>query len=152
MGWKPIKSVDYLVVHCAATREHQDIGAHEIRQWHLEKGWFDIGYHYVIRRNGDIETGRPEDQPGAHARGFNHLSLGICLVGGVATDGKTPENNFTAEQFASLAQLLRGLTHKYPQAMVLGHRDFPNVNKGCPSFDAPEWWAGESNEPENSST
>lgn len=116
-----------------------DIGAEEIRRWHLRRGWFDIGYHYVIRRNGKIEKGREDDVPGAHARGFNHLSLGICLVGGVAEDKKTPENNFTPEQFDSLASLLTGLKFDYPDAEIVGHRDLPNVTKACPSFDVKEW-------------
>lgn len=140
MSYKPIRSVDYLVVHCAATKSTMDIGATEIRRWHKERGWFDIGYHYVIRRDGDVEKGRPDDQPGAHARGFNHNSLGICLVGGVGKDGKTAENNFTPEQFAALAVLLNQLLGFHPHALILGHRDLPNVAKACPSFDVREWW------------
>lgn len=143
MTWKPIKSVNFLVVHCAATKATMDIGATEIRSWHRQRGWMDIGYHYVIRRNGAIEKGRPDDRPGAHARGFNHLSLGICLVGGVAKDGKTPENNFTSDQFHALRRLLIGLNATFPEARILGHRDLPNVYKGCPSFDVEEWWTQE---------
>lgn len=145
MKWKPIKEVRYLVVHCAATRADSDIGLKEIRSWHYQRGFVDIGYHYVIRRDGGVETGRPLDRPGAHARGFNHLSLGICLVGGVASDGKTPENNFTPEQFHALWALLQELKKKYPEALILGHRDLPNVNKGCPSFDVQLWWDEENN-------
>lgn len=144
MNWKPIKSVDYLVIHCSATKDTQDIGAAEIRKWHRERGWFDIGYHYVIRRDGTVEKGRPDTQPGAHARGFNHVSLGICLVGGVADDGKKPEANFTAEQWEALHVLVEDLLCDYPHADVLGHRDLPNVNKGCPSFDVRAWF----NQPE----
>lgn len=141
MAYKPIKSVDYLVVHCSATRASQDIGAKDIDRWHREKGWFAIGYHYVIRRSGAIEKGRPDDQPGAHAVGYNHLSLGICLAGGVAADGKTAEQNFTSEQYAALAGLLKKLKARYPNATVLGHRDLPGVHKACPSFDVRPWWA-----------
>lgn len=139
MSWKPIKSVDYLVIHCAATKADQDIGHKEIKQWHQERGWFDIGYHYVIRRNGNVEKGRPDDRPGAHARGYNHISLGICLVGGVAADGRTSEDNFTDEQWNSLSALIAGLRSEYPDAEILGHRDLPNVNKGCPSFEVADW-------------
>lgn len=116
-----------------------DIGAEEIRRWHLRRGWLDIGYHAVVRRDGTVEPGRSYDVPGAHARGFNHLSLGICLVGGVAEDKTTPENNFTPEQFDALASLVLGLKADYPDAKVVGHRDLPNVNKACPSFDVEEW-------------
>lgn len=143
MNYKPIRSVDYLVVHCSATPPSMDIGATEIRRWHRERGWFDIGYHVIVRRDGSTENGRPLDRPGAHARGFNHLSLGICLVGGVQeADKKTAENNFTTEQFAVLRTLLNDLRNEYPKALVVGHRDLPNVRKACPSFDVIEWYYG----------
>lgn len=140
MRWKEIKSVDYLIVHCSATRENQDFDANDIRGWHLRRGWFDIGYHYVIKRDGTVEKGRPVTQPGAHARGFNHRSLGICLVGGVESDGKTAEANYTHAQWDALEQLVIELKRFYPDAEVLGHRDMPRVNKECPSFDVREWW------------
>lgn len=156
MSWKKIRSVDYLVVHCAATRPDMNIGAEEIRRLHLKKGWLDIAYHYVILRDGSLDLGRPLDQPGAHARGFNHLSLGICLVGGCKKVGpkETPsaeewyakyatrapaENNFTDIQFNVLYHLLKGLKMQFPDAEILGHRDLPNVNKACPSFDVRDW-------------
>lgn len=141
MNWKPIKSYDYLVIHCAATKASMDIGVAEIAKWHREKGWFDVGYHYVIRRDGTVEKGRPDDRPGAHARSYNHISLGICLVGGVSEDGKTPEDNFTFGQWNSLTELVTNLKETYPDAVVLGHRDLPNVHKACPSFDVQSWWA-----------
>lgn len=141
MSWKPLRAVNFIVVHCAATRPDHDVGADEIRTWHRQRGWLDIGYHRVIRRNGAIEEGRPTDRPGAHARGFNHISLGICLAGGVAADGKTPEDNFTPEQWVSLELQIREWKRTYPDAEVLGHRDLPNVNKACPSFDVRAWWA-----------
>lgn len=134
------RSTDFLVVHCAATPPTADIGAAEIRGWHLQKGWSDIGYAYVIRRNGAVELGRPDNQIGAHVAGHNANSLGICMVGGVDARQR-PENNFTAEQWASLQTLLMRLTQKYPKAKILGHRDFPGVAKACPCFDAIEWAA-----------
>lgn len=143
MTWKKLKSVDYIAVHCAATPPDMDISAADIKGWHLRKGWLDIGYHFIIRRDGAVETGRPEDVPGAHVRGFNHISLGICLVGGVAADGKTPEDNFTDAQKHALFALLTDLKLKYPTAKIWGHCDFPNVAKACPSFDVQEWWEGE---------
>ncbi len=141
MNWKKLKAVDYIVIHCSATKEDHDIGVEEIRRWHRQRGWLDVGYHYVIKRDGALETGRPNDVPGAHARGFNHVSLGICLVGGVESDGKTPEANFTAPQWDTLKELVRDQKYLHPEAEVLGHRDLPNVNKACPCFDAREWWA-----------
>lgn len=141
MNWKPIRSVRFIVIHCSATKENQDISAEDIRGWHLQRGWVDIGYHKVIRRDGSVEDGRPLNRPGAHARGFNHVSLGICLVGGVESDGVTAESNFTHAQWESLENVVRELLELHPDAEVLGHRDLPNVSKACPSFDAPEWWA-----------
>jgi N-acetylmuramoyl-L-alanine amidase len=130
---------DFIAVHCSATPAKQDIGAAEIDRWHREKGWLSIGYHFVIRRDGRIEMGRPVDRVGAHVEGYNWCSVGICMVGGVAADGKTPENNFTLTQFNQLAFLLRELQKKYPEAVIQGHRDFPNVAKACPSFPVAEW-------------
>jgi len=136
------KSTKYLVIHCSATRPMLDIGVKEIRQWHKNQGWLDIGYHFVIRRDGRIERGRPENVVGSHVAGFNATSIGICLVGGVdQKDYTKAQNNFTKEQFASLKDLLGKLVEKYPGAKVLGHRDFPNVAKACPSFDAKAWAA-----------
>lgn len=132
MSWKEIKEVKYIVIHCADTPSHMDIGVEEIRKWHLQRGWFDVGYHWVIRRDGTIEDGRPADRPGAHARGFNQQSLGICLVG---------RDEFTDDQFDALAGLVKGLKVGRPETEVLGHRDLPNVNKTCPGFDAKAWWA-----------
>ena len=140
MNYKPMKEIEYLVVHCAATPSTMDIGVKEITKWHIERGFFTIGYHFVIRRDGDVESGRPMDRPGAHARGYNERSIGICLVGGTKKDGKTVENNFTPAQFHALAILLRQLTELYPNAEVLGHRNLPGVNKGCPSFDVRKFW------------
>lgn len=139
MSYKPIKSVDFLVIHCSATKADQNVGRAEIDRWHRERGWFEIGYHYVVRRDGTVEPGRPEDKPGAHVRGLNHLSLGICLAGGVGPDGR-PAANFTPQQAVALRDLVDDLTTRYPNAEVVGHRDCPNVNKACPSFDARSWW------------
>lgn len=136
---KPIESVEYLVVHCAATPADMDIGREEIRKWHLQRGFADIGYHYVIRRDGTEEVGRPENVPGAHASGYNLHSLAVCLVGGLKKGTTKAENNFTPAQFERLWERLRIWQQRYPGAMVLGHRDLPGVNKACPSFDVREW-------------
>lgn len=132
------KSTDWLVVHCAATRPSQDIGAKEIFGWHRKQGFIAIGYHYVIRRDGTLETGRPDDVVGAHAVGANHNGIGICLVGGV-DEKLQPEDNFTPAQFITLKELLSTLKAKYPTAKVIGHRDVPGTKKACPSFDAKAW-------------
>lgn len=134
------KSTNWIAIHCSATRPSQDIGAADIRKWHKAQGWSDIGYHFVIRRNGKIERGRPIDAVGAHVAGFNAASVGICMVGGVSQKGFTKaENNFTKEQFSALQSLMTWICGKYPKAKVRGHRDFPKVSKACPSFDAIAW-------------
>ena len=129
----------YLVVHCSATPPDMDIGATEIRRWHIEDNcWSDIGYHFVIRRSGALELGREIDAVGAHVRGVNSVSIGCCLIGGVDDDGN-PADNFTAAQRVTLDALLRVLAKAYPGAVVRGHRDF--AEKACPSFDAKAWAA-----------
>lgn len=118
---------------------------------HRKQGWRCIGYHYVIRRDGRVELGRPENEPGAHVQGYNSRSLGICMVGGVKPDGRTAETNFTDEQYDALADLLDRLRVKYPEAEIVGHRDLsPDLNgdgkitknewlKECPTFDVRAW-------------
>jgi N-acetylmuramoyl-L-alanine amidase len=134
------KSTNWIAIHCSATRPSQDVGAADIRKWHKAQGWSDIGYHFVIRRNGKIEKGRAVDAVGAHVAGFNASSVGICMVGGVSQkDFTKAENNFTKEQFNALMALLVQLCVRYPKAKVRGHRDFPKVAKACPSFDAIVW-------------
>ena len=120
----------------------QDIGAKEIRQWHKAKGWSDIGYHLVIRRDGRIEKGRALDAIGSHVKGHNANSVGVCMVGGLANDAPWgPQNNFTPAQWTALKVMVAGLLKRYPTAKVLGHRDFPGVAKACPCFDARPWAA-----------
>ena len=100
-----------------------------------------IGYHYVIKTDGIIEPGRDPESIGAHVADYNHNSVGICMVGGVDANGPTgkPVNNFTPEQFASLAAIVQTLRVKYPNAVIQGHRDFPKVAKACPCFDVKPW-------------
>ena len=136
--FKTRKTTDYIVVHCSATKPSMDIGAKEIRMWHKrDNGWLDIGYHFVIRRDGTIEEGRKVDQVGAHVKNYNSISVGVCLVGGV-NDSLKPEYNFTKEQEASLKEVLKTLKEKYPIAVIKGHRDFDS-GKACPSFDVAHW-------------
>lgn len=134
----PRKVTDYIVVHCAATKPSMNIGAKEIDRWHRQRGWLCIGYHYVIRRDGTLETGRPVDDAGAHVEGHNMHSVGVCLVGGISEKGK-PECNYTEAQWKTLASLLKELTEKYPTAKVVGHSDL-NPNKACPVFDVTGWY------------
>jgi len=131
-------SVKFIAIHCSATPPTQDIGAKDIDRMHRLRGFRCIGYHYVIRRDGTVETGRPLTEPGAHVENWNHCSWGICLVGGVDSKLK-PEANFTPAQLATLSNLVSELLRRAPHATVQGHRDFPNVAKACPSFDVAHW-------------
>ena len=131
--------IKYITVHCADTKPTMDIGAEEIDQWHRQRGFLMIGYHFVIRRDGTLETGRPLDQPGAHVQGHNTGNVGVCLVGGMSSRGK-PEQNFKAEQYDALKALLKDLFEQYPNAKLMGHRDFPGVTKQCPCFDVRQWY------------
>lgn len=140
MKWKPLKSVDRLVVHCSATPPSMDIGADEIDRWHRKRGWLQIGYHHVIRRDGTSEFGRPRDAMGAHAKGFNETSLAICLIGGIAEEGE-PEFNYTLPQLEQLRLLLDGYRMSLPDVAVVGHRDLDD-GKACPCFDVGQWYFG----------
>ncbi len=158
LTYRAIISVDWLVIHTAACRADMDIGLKEIRQLHLQRGFSDVGYHYIIRRDGTEEKGRPDTMPGAHALGYNMHSLGICLVGGTTrgrdkariptaeewyanyqTNRPEPENNYTPAQFKTLEKILMELKIKYPDAEILGHRDLPGVKKACPCFTVNKW-------------
>lgn len=135
---------DMIVVHCAATKPSMDIGRKEIQMWHVQQGWLAIGYHFVIRRDGTVEEGRPHDCVGSHVRSHNSSTLGICLVGGVDDDLR-PSDNFTDSQKATLRALLwkmtQGVSHDgaYKGLPIVGHRDL-DPGKACPSFDVKAWW------------
>lgn len=134
-------SIDFLVVHCSATNPAMDIGRKEIDLWHRRRGFDCLGYHRVIRRDGSVEQGRADTDPGAHEPSVNSRSLAVCLVGGVDKTGR-PANNFTPEQFDSLREVLIKWKSLHPKAVVIGHRDAPSrPAKACPSFSVKDWWA-----------
>lgn len=129
------RNIDLIVIHCADTPEGRDIKTDEIRRWHMEeRGWSDIGYHYVVELDGNIAKGRPEEVAGAHVRGYNRSSVGICYVGGADSEGNAKDTR-TAQQKQSLDILIEGLLVNYPDAQIVGHRDLDS-GKACPSFDA----------------
>lgn len=142
-----MREISRIVVHCSATRPSQDIGVAEINDWHAARGWASpsgiaCGYHYVIRRDGKLERGRPDHEQGAHAKRYNHDSLGVCLVGGIADNGG-PEPNYSKEQLDTLMLLLIDKAQEYGEDIdVCGHRDLPRVAKACPCFDVREFWRG----------
>lgn len=127
-----------IILHAAATTPSMDIGAQEIDRWHRSRGWLGIGYHFVIRRDGQVETGRRRDDVGAHAKGHNHDSIGVCLVGGLDED-HNPANNFTDAQFDATWSLIVTLEGEYGTLEVIGHSDVSD--KTCPMFDVDEFLA-----------
>ncbi|PMG37697.1 N-acetylmuramoyl-L-alanine amidase [Vibrio splendidus] len=122
----------FITVHCSATPPKQDVDVAEIRRWHKKKGWRDVGYHFVIRRNGDVELGRPLSQTGAHVKGHNKGNIGVCMVGGCNTELQ-PEDNFTLAQRKALFGLVAALQEQFliSDESVKGHKDW-GVNKACP--------------------
>ena len=142
-----MRKITEIIVHCSATPPEMDIGVAEIRKWHTDppaeggNGWSDIGYHYVIRRSGSVQRGRPLERVGAHAKegGHNQNSIGVCFVGGVDKGGK-PDCNYTQWQWRSVEILIEDLLLRFPEAKVLGHRDVSS--KSCPCFDVAAWWYG----------
>ena len=120
----------YIVVHCSDTPDDEQIYAQDIHKMHLGFGWDGIGYHKVICRDGKIQNGRPEYWVGAHVKGHNETSLGVCLIGRAA---------FTEAQFVSLKSLLLEWAKRYPRAKICGHADFDYTSKTCPNFDVGDW-------------
>ena len=109
--------------------------AAQIDTWHRRQGWkLGIGYHYVVRRDGQIELGRPEWLTGAHCRNHNAHSIGVCYEGGLDIRGK-PADTRTEAQRQALRRLLKELKERYPRALIVGHRNL-NPLKACPCFDA----------------
>ena len=131
-----MRVITLIIVHCSAVRPDQTSSAAQIDRYHREeKHWkFGIGYHYVIRRDGTIEPGRPEWMIGAHCLHHNAHSIGVCYEGGYDIRGQ-PADTRTAEQKQTMRRLLEELHERYPRAMIVGHRDlYPP--KDCPCFDA----------------
>lgn len=123
-----------LIIHCSAVMPYQTSSVEQINKWHLAKGWTNgCGYHYVIRRDGSIEKGRPDEMVGAHCLKHNRHSLGICYEGGLDANGNHTDTR-TPEQKESMRILLTELTKKYPKALIVGHNTFSD--KDCPCFDA----------------
>ena len=134
----------YIVIHCSQTRPSQkDVDAKWIDRIHRSNGWLKIGYARVLKRDGTWEQGREDDEVQAHVKGYNHCSIGLCLVGGAKEENwKLEDDNFTGEQFESLKKELTRLVLKYPDARIVGHRELDN-KKFCPSFDVRQYLLNE---------
>ena len=134
-----MRKITDIIVHCSATKEGKSFTVADIDRWHRQRGFAQIGYHYVIYLDGTIHKGRPIELIGAHCQGYNAHSIGICYIGGLATDNKTPKDTRTEAQKQALLNLLKELRAKFPAAKIHGHRDF--AAKACPSFDATKEYA-----------
>lgn len=133
-----MRKINEIIVHCSATKPLVDIGVSEIRKMHIQNNnWADIGYHYVIRRNGFIEKGRPEYRAGAHCCGHNRHSIGVCYVGGLDQNGESKDTR-TKEQKESMRKLLKELVEKY-HCTIHGHNEYST--KACPCFNARDEYA-----------
>ena len=129
-----MRNINKLIIHCSATRECDDsVNASVIDRWHKARGWKGCGYHFIVLIDGTIETGRMIDKVGAHVKGMNKSSIGICYIGGLERDAKTPKDTRTPQQKESLLLLIKTLNKIYPEATLHGHNEFSN--KACPSFD-----------------
>ena len=141
-----MREIDLIVVHCTATNpswysdKSADDVVKEIRRWHVnERKWSDIGYHYVVHRDGVVAPGRPIERSGAHTRGYNKHSVGIASVGGRGgCMDDDPLDHFTENQMKSLRKLIDELSDEHPITKVSGHNDY--AQKGCPCFNAKEWY------------
>lgn len=141
-----MRTIDKIIIHCTATREGQDVTVKIIDQWHKQRGFACIGYHYVIMPDGKVEKGRNETTVGAHCKGHNKTSIGICYVGGLDANGHIKDTRTPAQKEA-LKRLIADICRRHSITEIRGHRDYsPDLNKNgviephewtkaCPCFD-----------------
>lgn len=132
-----MRKINKIIIHCSATKPGHNVTVHDVRRWHIEKGWSDIGYHFFIERDGTIQFGRPVAQIGSHVKGHNKDSIGICVAGGLDYDGEPSGDYYTPEQWESLERLVRMCKAKHTRAATHGHNEFSD--KECPCFDVQLW-------------
>lgn len=136
---KITRDINTHILHCAATPEGREHDVEDIRRWHLDRGFRDVGYHFVIKLNGEIEFGRPLNQVGAHVSGHNTGSIGTCYIGGLCEDMSVKDTR-TLEQKQSMSFLVNYFKERFPGIATRGHNEF--ANRGCPSFDvSKETWS-----------
>ena len=130
--------ISLLILHCTAVTPLQTSSVEQVTQYHQSLGWKTCGYHYVIRRDGTVENGRPLNRMGAHCKGHNRHSIGIAYEGGLDENGRHADTR-TQEQKLAMRKLLENLKKDYPKAIIVGHNTFSN--KDCPCFDAAKEYA-----------
>lgn len=135
-----MRKIDKIIIHCSATPEGRAVTVEEIDRWHKERGFDCIGYHYVIYLDGSIHLGRSIEKIGAHCVNHNITSIGVCYIGGLEKDCKTPKDTRTDAQRKAMRSLISELKVQYPNASIHGHREF--VTKACPCFDVKKEYSG----------
>ena len=131
------RDIDEIINHCTATREGVYVDVPMVRQWHLDRGWSDIGYHFLIGLNGEVWFGRDLNRTGAHVKGHNTGTIGISYVGGLDSAGRSKDTRTDAQKGA-LVELQTLLVNKIPSIKkISGHRDY--AAKDCPCYDASEY-------------
>lgn len=130
-----MRKITLIIVHCSANRPGSALRMADIDRYHRSLGRKGCGYHYVIPTDGTIEVGRPEERVGAHCRGHNAHSIGVCYIGGLTAAGKTPQDTRTEAQKVALRQLLTDLHIRYPTALIVGHSDLDPRKPHCPGFN-----------------
>ena len=128
-----MRTITLIIVHCSANRAGSALRMADIDSYHRSLGWIGCGYHYVIPTDGTIEPGRPDEMVGAHCKNHNRHSIGVCYIGGLSKDGKPADTRTDAQRIA-LRNLLERLRRRYPDALIVGHRDL-DPQKECPCFD-----------------
>ncbi len=136
------RDIKKIIIHCTGTKKGDRISREQIKKWHLERGFEDIGYHYIIGQDGNVQIGRPLHLVGAHCYGQNDDSIGIAYVGGLDESGN-PCNTLNDLQKESLLQLCEKLKRQFQDLTIHGHNEFSN--KQCPCFDVQNWLLKELN-------
>ena len=129
-----MRKLEKIILHCSATPKGRDVSVEDIRKWHVEgNSWSDIGYHFVIELSGELKIGRPLGRMGAHVRGHNRGSIGVCYVGGMDRDMTTPMDTMNRAQEGTFRNLVVALRASWGELSLHGHNEFSS--KACPSFD-----------------
>lgn len=140
-GYLP-REIKMIVIHCSATRCNVPFTPAQLEAAHVARGFRGTGYHFYITRDGAVHHTRPIEQTGAHAKGFNLHSIGICYEGGLSADGKPMDTRTTFQRMA-LLDILGILKKVYPQAVIKGHYQLSaDIHKACPCFDAEREYRG----------
>ena len=129
-----MRNIKYIAVHCTATAQSATVENIQ-NYWREHLGWTMPGYHFIIKADGALVNLLPIDNVSNGVKGFNSETINVCYIGGIDRKG-TPKDTRTAQQKETLLNVLKVLKKKFPTAIIQGHRDFPNVKKACPSFNA----------------